>query len=213
LKGAVLVGAYISMGGSLMSTAKWLILLFAAGACGCNPSPCSPEDAQHCPVSAREIKTTMAALHRIWGPDQEVLCSGPICCDLNADGHVEILVLLYSTASRDSKEVATLALADVREGIYADGFAVLEVIEGRTWPVFYYWVHWGLVLQVKELDGHVGLVSEGGRDHRQAFWGWVPDDEFPPPYWTAKERYLDNGTSKYGPWRYHCMQSSAAQGK
>ena len=188
-------------------------LLLVAGSWGCSALPSSGGARQDWPVSAKEIGRTVHALHRIWGPDQEVQYSAPVLCDLNADGHPEVLLLMYRQGSWEQKEAMAAGLADLRKGVYAEGFMVLEAVEGRAWPVFYCWVYWRLSLQLKELDGHLGIVSEGGKDGRQAFWGWVPHGEFPPPYWAARERFWEREANRYGPWRQHSLGSSAQQGK
>ena len=132
-----------------------------------------------------------------------------VLADLNDDGECEMIRLLLNEA----RGLAFAPnLADLRDGLIIDGFALFSSQRSRI-PVFYFYMDSGLSLRLRELEGRVLLVSEGGRDHAQRAWGWwAPVSDWPPPQWSAKWRGWDQERVAYGRWHGLC-HISVSQGK
>ena len=119
--------------------------------------------------------------------------------DLNGDGLAEVIIV-YGRKDRG------LSLADLKDGVVCDGFAVLSPVDWAWWPVYY--VFDGVsrtVIRLGRIDdlAYEQLVRDGGRGHTQSVWGWydiLGTEEDHPPAWWAGWRRWDKSNGKYSTW-------------
>ena len=172
------------------------IVLTVVSVVGCT-APKGPSD-----VSLPSAEDTLGLLRGLFGPHGAFVIPHQyeLHHDLNGDG-VEETIFVFFDQGFDDQPPTTLA--ELRDGLTCNGFAVLTRIDQRMWPVFYYYNQYRLSLYLKPFDGVERFVSQGGRDHVQTEWGWYEHPDWPPPRWDTRFRVWESQHNRYSNWRVH----------
>jgi len=146
------------------------------------------------------ILSVLRAVQTLCGPprsrwDLSQIVSSKITHDFNADGQEE-LVVFFTDEGLGGLDIDDLD--DLKDGVVTCGFLMLTRIDGRPWPVFYYFSEYRVGLQYKTVMNITGLVAEGGKGGGQTVWGWKKELADWPAQWDAKVRIWDRDKHAYG---------------
>lgn len=166
----------------------YLPLLAFFGACAA-PAP----ESRPAHLSGDELGAVLRCVQEVHGPPSDrwklpEIIGSRISHDFNGDGLEEIVVFFTDDGLGD---LDIDDLGHLRGGVVTCGFLMATRVEGRLWPVFYYFDEYRVTLTYKRVLAVTGLVAEGGKGGAQTVWGWragVPDL---PDRWDAFWRAED----------------------
>lgn len=146
-------------------------------------------------------------LHAVYGLEHLSFKRQALRIDLNDDGHVERLVLFVD-------ERRGLGLPndrdDLESGVVVDGFAVFDGRRPNVPVIYQYRAHDGYQIRLDTVNEQRGLISDGGRDHHQYYWGWWDHDNWQFDGWEARSRKWNNERQAWGQWRANRLCSVIA---
>jgi len=173
-----------------------IVLLLGAVVAACSTTQEHPSAAF---TDQDKIESVLKAVQELHGPprdgwDLTELVSSRFLHDFNGDGQEE-LFLLFTDQGLGKLYVNS---ANDLDGIVTCGFMMLTIIDGRLWPVFYYFDEYRARLSCRTVLNVTGLVNEGGRGGVQTVWGWENRADDWPAQWTAFFRTWGPDKQTYG---------------
>ena len=158
-----------------------------------------------------DLVSTIKALQAVHGPpldgDVTTLLAPPIEYDYNRDGRKEILLLV---SDRGLGELGVKGVADLRMGITVAGFILFTNIEGKWWPVFYFYDHERAFLHLDTIYGPYwedekarrfwteGLVVDTDKGGHKLTWFWHPAyPDWPYAFWATSLRHWNDDLNAY----------------
>jgi len=155
------------------------------------------------PSPKSEASLALGAVQQLYGPPVshtplQQFVSDPVLVDLNGDDRSEIIVVFGD----EGLGLPTFDLeSTIEKPLICRGFLVLTEVNGREWPLFYYFNEWRASIHLSRTAGRVGIVKSGGKDGQQIFWGWCDGYGEWPPRWETRYRTWDKAQSDYGLWQ------------
>lgn len=158
-----------------------------------------------------DLDSTISALQAIHGPqecrDITAFLAPPIEYDFNRDGRGEILFLI---SDRGMGQLRVDGVEDLREGVCVAGFLLFTEVEGRWWPVYYFYDHERASLHLDPIYGPnpwdekamkiwtEGLVVDSDKGGRELTWFWHPAHPgWPYSFWATSLRRWDEERHAY----------------
>ncbi len=164
-----------------------------------------------------DFRSAIRALQAVHGPPQEYgdlasLLSPPIEHDFNGDGQKETLFLISDQGPGD---LGARSVEDLRKGVTVAGFFLFTRVEGRWWPVYYYFDQERDSLHLDAIYGPYfedekakriwseGLVVNSDRQGQELTWFWHPAyPDLPYSFWATSLRRWNEDLQAYAGLRH-----------